>query len=98
MSNRQMPRLDVGLHIGARRGYDNMPLDRAEAAFRAEYNPTTYMIGQFRTGYVHGQINARLNWLRSWQGYLPREELEQMLADIDPVARKWGYDEREEDK
>lgn len=66
-------------------------LDEAEKEFREKENPTAYDIGEFRTGYIVGQINDRIHYLRSWQKYLNRQELEQMLADITPIAKKWGY-------
>jgi hypothetical protein len=91
MSERQMPSIDIGLHLGARAGAMGTPLDEAEAVFVAEKKPSPYVLGRFRTGYIIGQINDRLNYLRSWQGYLNREELAVMLADIAPIADKWGF-------
>lgn len=89
--SRQMPGIDVGLHYGAQAGFYEDPIDKAEGEFREKENPTPHQVRQFRTGYVVGQINGRLDFLQRAEKFLSRDELKELLEDLQPIAEKWGY-------
>lgn len=82
---------DQAIHLGARNGGMQKPLDVAEQEFIEEYKPTPQELGWFRTGYERGQLNDVIRYLQSLQHYMNRDEIIELRETLKVIADKHGY-------